>query len=155
MGWLTTTTTQHTSTTRYNQAPLRESLPRERRAEVLYQRHNTWDFRHARVWRGWTVSVLGSWFPNAIRALNKMGVRIIFIPTLWKLSNHEGLKYDSRSEDVFVNSTIVARAFVQNVCVLFYNTGGRLRRIITGVVDLLAVHGSAVKLRAEEQTVVN
>ena len=57
------------------------------------------------------------------------------IPVLWKLSEcvGKGLKYDSIREDVFINSTIVARAFVQNVCVLFV-IPKTLRRVISGTV---------------------
>jgi predicted amidohydrolase len=96
-------------------------------------------------------------FPEAFRALIKQDARIIFIPTLWKLPDcgEKGLRYNKRSEDMFINSTITTRAFEQNVCVVFCNTGGPLDEGHFGCSQIcMPFLGPIVKLGPEEQVVV-
>ncbi|KAL3421975.1 Nitrilase [Phlyctema vagabunda] len=74
------------------------------------------------------VGMLICWdlaFPEAFRALIAAGARTIIIPTFWNLEdcNAEGLAYNPLSEALFLESTLVARAF-ENTCMLVFSNGG-------------------------------
>lgn len=82
---------------------------------------------------------------------------MIVIPTLWKLPDcgPKGLEYNPDSENIFINSTIATRAFEQNVCVVFCNTGGPAEEGHFGCSQIcLPFMGPIIKLSAEEQIVV-
>ncbi|KAH8653560.1 carbon-nitrogen hydrolase [Xylariales sp. PMI_506] len=96
-------------------------------------------------------------FPEAFRALVRAGARYIFIPTLWRSPDcgEKGLAYNKESEYLFINSTIAARAFEQNACVVFCNTGGPNREEFFGCSQItLPFKGPIVKLDGAEQVTV-
>lgn len=96
-------------------------------------------------------------FPEAFRALVKKGAKMIVIPTLWKLQDcgPKGLAANPESESIFINSIMSARAFEQNVCVVFCNTGGPVSEGHFGNSQItLPFKGPILKATAEEQVVV-
>jgi predicted amidohydrolase len=106
------------------------------------------------------IGLLVCWdlgFPEAFRELVKQGARVIFIPTLWKSVDcgEKGLMYNKDSERTFINSTITTRAFEQNVCVVFCNTGGPDEDVYFGCSQItLPFKGPIIRLDAKEQLVV-
>jgi predicted amidohydrolase len=75
------------------------------------------------------VGLLICWdlgFPEAFRSLIRQGARIIIIPTFWTANDisDRGLAYNEDAELLFLNSTLVARAFENTCCVIFCNAGG-------------------------------
>jgi len=75
------------------------------------------------------VGLLICWdlaFPEAFRALIKSGAHTIIIPTFWSHSDctPAGLTHNPLSEKLFLQSTLVARAFENTCCVVFCNAGG-------------------------------
>jgi predicted amidohydrolase len=56
-------------------------------------------------------------FPEAFRELIMQGAKLIIIPSFWALTDNseQGLAYNPRSEAVFLDSTLTARAF-ENTC---------------------------------------
>ena len=65
-------------------------------------------------------------FPEAFRALIADGAQIIFIPSYWTITDvdEEGLALNPDSEKVFLDCTVVSRAFENTACVVFCNKGG-------------------------------
>lgn len=75
------------------------------------------------------VGVLICWdlaFPEAFRALIMQGAKIILIPTFWTAfdMSEEGLKYNKDGEKLFLETTLVARAFENTCAIVFCNAGG-------------------------------
>lgn len=75
------------------------------------------------------VGILICWdlgFPEAFRSLILQGAKIIIIPTFWTAydMSAEGLAYNKDAEVLFLQSTLVARAFENTACIVFCNTGG-------------------------------
>ncbi|CAK7234982.1 hypothetical protein SBRCBS47491_009135 [Sporothrix bragantina] len=96
-------------------------------------------------------------FPEAFRELVKLGARYIFIPTLWRSPDcgEKGLAYNKQSEHIFINSTIATRAFEQNACIVFCNTGGPDADVYFGCSQItLPFKGPIVKFNGKEQVVV-
>lgn len=65
-------------------------------------------------------------FPEAFRELIAQGAKMIIIPTFWTLKdcNEKGLKRNPLAEQLFLESTLVARAFENTCAVVFCNAGG-------------------------------
>jgi predicted amidohydrolase len=79
------------------------------------------------------VGILVCWdlaFPEAFRQLVLAGAKIIIIPSYWTLQDMciEGLKYNPNCEKVFVQSTLITRAFENTAAVIFCNAGGPARQ---------------------------
>ncbi|TQS31582.1 hypothetical protein Golomagni_08131 [Golovinomyces magnicellulatus] len=75
------------------------------------------------------VGILVCWdlaFPEAFRQLILAGAKIIVIPSYWTSLDmcSEGLAYNADCEKMFVQNALVARAFENNVAVIFCNAGG-------------------------------
>jgi len=75
------------------------------------------------------VGLLICWdlaFPEAFRELIAQGAKMIIVPSFWGLSDctKEGLELNPLSEELFLDSVLVARAFENTVCVVFVNAGG-------------------------------
>jgi len=75
------------------------------------------------------VGLLICWdlaFPEAFRSLVHQGVNLILIPTYWTAFDMkpEGLKINPDAEKLFLESTLVARAFENTCTVIFCNVGG-------------------------------
>jgi predicted amidohydrolase len=76
------------------------------------------------------VGILVCWdlaFPEAFRALVRQGAKIVIVPTFWMATDcsPEGLKYNPDAESLFLQTTLVARAFENTCCVIFVNAGGK------------------------------
>jgi predicted amidohydrolase len=83
------------------------------------------------------VGMLICWdlaFPEAFRALISQGAKIIIVPTFWMLSdcNEAGLAHNKRSEELFLETTLVARTFENTCAVVFANAGAPLEAADTG-----------------------
>ncbi|CZT07561.1 related to NIT3 Nitrilase [Rhynchosporium agropyri] len=65
-------------------------------------------------------------FPEAFRELIAQGAKIIIVPTFWTLADcsEEGLKHNLLSEQLFLESVLVARTFENTCAVVFANAGG-------------------------------
>lgn len=75
------------------------------------------------------VGMLICWdlaFPEAFRELIAQGAKLIIIPAFWKLTDafEAGLKRNPLSEEVFIDSTVVSRAFENTAAVVFCNVAG-------------------------------
>ncbi|KAI1424642.1 carbon-nitrogen hydrolase [Xylaria sp. FL1777] len=75
------------------------------------------------------VGLLICWdlaFPEAFRELIADGAQIICLPTFWSMRDvsDEGYALNSEGEALFLNSTVVARAFENTCAVVFVNAGG-------------------------------
>ena len=73
------------------------------------------------------TGVLVCWdlaFPEAMRSLLQQGVEVVVVPTCWSLADAGvGVKYNPSSERDFLNALCVTRAFENEVCIVFCNTG--------------------------------
>lgn len=65
-------------------------------------------------------------FPEAFRELISQGAQIIIVPTFWNLNDcsAEGLAYNPLSEQLFLESTLISRAYENTCAVIFVNSGG-------------------------------
>ncbi|KAI8623035.1 carbon-nitrogen hydrolase [Xylariaceae sp. FL1651] len=75
------------------------------------------------------VGLLICWdiaFPEAFRELIADGAQIICVPTFWSMRDvsDEGYALNSEGEALFLNSTVVSRAFENTCAVVFVNAGG-------------------------------
>ncbi|PGH11363.1 hypothetical protein AJ80_07154 [Polytolypa hystricis UAMH7299] len=75
------------------------------------------------------VGLLVCWdlaFPEAFRSLIGQGARLIIIPTFWLGSDisPEAQMYNKNAERLFLQSTIVSRAFENTCAIIFCNAGG-------------------------------
>ncbi|KAJ2993876.1 hypothetical protein NUW58_g1707 [Xylaria curta] len=75
------------------------------------------------------VGLLICWdlaFPEAFRELISDGAQIICVPTFWGMRDvsDEGYALNPEGEALFLNSTVVARAFENTCAVVFVNAGG-------------------------------
>ncbi|KAI1503493.1 putative hydrolase, carbon-nitrogen family [Biscogniauxia marginata] len=75
------------------------------------------------------VGLLICWdiaFPEAFRELISDGAQIICVPSFWSLRDvsDEGYELNPEGEALFVNSTVVSRAFENTCAVVFVNAGG-------------------------------
>ena len=54
------------------------------------------------------------------------GAKIIIIPTFWTAfdMSAEGLSINPDAEELFLQNTLIARAFENTACVIFVNAGG-------------------------------
>ncbi|KAF7555383.1 hypothetical protein G7Z17_g2214 [Cylindrodendrum hubeiense] len=92
-------------------------------------------------------------FPEAFRALAKLGARVVVIPILWKLADcgPKGLAVNPDSERIFINSVLSARAYEQNMCVIMCNTGGPADEGHFGCSQItLPFKGPLVKMNGDE-----
>lgn len=75
------------------------------------------------------VGILVCWdlaFPEAFRRLVLAGAKIIIIPSYWTSLDmcSEGLAYNPDCEKMFVQNTLVTRAFESTAAVIYCNVGG-------------------------------
>lgn len=75
------------------------------------------------------VGMLICWdlaFPEAFKELIAQGAKLIIIPAFWKLTDayEVGLKRNPLSEQVFIDATVVSRAFENTCAVVFCNVAG-------------------------------
>lgn len=75
------------------------------------------------------VGILVCWdiaFPEAFRQLVLAGAKIIIIPSFWTLQDmgDEGREYNPECEKLFVQSTLITRAFESTAALIFCNAGG-------------------------------
>ncbi|KAI1481002.1 putative hydrolase, carbon-nitrogen family [Daldinia eschscholtzii] len=75
------------------------------------------------------VGLLICWdiaFPEAFRELISDGAQIICVPTFWSMKDvsDEGYALNPDGEALFLNSTVVSRAFENTCAVVFVNAGG-------------------------------
>ncbi|KAH7161492.1 carbon-nitrogen hydrolase [Dactylonectria macrodidyma] len=75
------------------------------------------------------VGILVCWdlaFPEAFRQLVLAGAKIIIIPSYWTSADmcKEGLAYNPNCEEMFVQSTLITRAFENTAAVIYCNAGG-------------------------------
>jgi predicted amidohydrolase len=64
-------------------------------------------------------------FPEAFRELIARGAEIIIVPTFWTLADctPAGLAHNPRAEALFLESTLISRAYENTCAVIFCNTG--------------------------------
>ncbi|KAI0390350.1 carbon-nitrogen hydrolase [Xylariaceae sp. FL0594] len=79
------------------------------------------------------VGLLICWdmaFPEAFRELIADGAQIICVPTFWSMRDvsDEGYRLNPEGEALFLNSTVVSRAFENTCAVVFVNAGGPPRK---------------------------
>jgi len=84
------------------------------------------------------VGILVCWdlaFPEAFRALIRKGAKIIIAPTFWMMGDcsDEGLALNPQSEALFLQTTLVARAFENTCAVIFVNAGGPVEEGYAGL----------------------
>ncbi len=66
-------------------------------------------------------------FPEIFRAMLRLGVEIVICPSYWCIEDAgEGMKYDDNSEIKLVNALCVARAFENEIILVYANAAGRL-----------------------------
>lgn len=75
------------------------------------------------------VGILVCWdlaFPEAFRQLVLAGARIIIIPSYWTSGDmcSEGLEYNADCEKMFVQASLIARAFENTAAVIYCNAAG-------------------------------
>jgi predicted amidohydrolase len=75
------------------------------------------------------VGLLVCWdlaFPEAFRELISDGAELIVVPSFWTMKDvtDEGYALNPDGEAIFLNSTIVSRAYENTCAVVFVNTGG-------------------------------
>jgi len=75
------------------------------------------------------IGVLICWdlaFPEAFRSLIRQDCKIIMIPTFWKQDDMmpAGLELNPDAEKLFLESTLVARAYENTCMIIFCNAGG-------------------------------
>jgi len=75
------------------------------------------------------IGVLICWdlaFPEAFRSLIRQDCKIIMIPTFWKQDDMmpAGLEINADAEKLFLESTLVARAYENTCTIIFCNAGG-------------------------------
>ncbi|KAI0129605.1 carbon-nitrogen hydrolase [Xylariales sp. AK1849] len=75
------------------------------------------------------VGLLVCWdlaFPEAFRELISDGAKIIVVPSFWTMKDvtDEGYALNPDGEAVFLNSTVVSRAYENTCAVVFVNAGG-------------------------------
>jgi predicted amidohydrolase len=79
---------------------------------------------------------------------------MIIIPTQWRSQDcgPAGLVHNPKSEETFISSVICARAFENNACVVFCNTGGPAAEGNFGASQVtLPFKGPIAKLDPEEE----
>lgn len=64
-------------------------------------------------------------FPEIFRRMTKKGVNIVFCPSYWTYEDANiGLKYDYESEAKFIDALCIARAFENEIVLVFCNAAG-------------------------------
>lgn len=65
-------------------------------------------------------------FPEAFRELVRDGAEVVIIPSFWHMADLDeaGLRVNPRSEEVFLTTTPVARAYENTAAIVFVNAGG-------------------------------
>lgn len=85
-------------------------------------------------------------FPEAFRALIADGAQLILIPSFWMITDMDevGLALNPDSEKVFLDASVVSRAFENTACVALCNKGGcsQVAMPIQGKLKVLEEEGS-------------
>ncbi|MBP7056886.1 carbon-nitrogen hydrolase family protein [Candidatus Gracilibacteria bacterium] len=65
-------------------------------------------------------------FPEIFRKMVQQGVEVVFCPSYWTYQDAGvGLKYDPNSEAIFVNALATARAFENQIVLVYANAAGK------------------------------
>jgi predicted amidohydrolase len=75
------------------------------------------------------IGILVCWdlaFPEAFRALIRLGAKVIVIPSFW--TNYDmstaGREHNPKAEEIFVQASLVTRAFENTATIVFVNATG-------------------------------
>jgi predicted amidohydrolase len=67
-------------------------------------------------------------FPELFRRMVAKGVRIVFCPSFWYYEDAEkGMKYNKKAEEEFIDSLCIARAFENEIILVFCNAAGKFK----------------------------
>ena len=67
-------------------------------------------------------------FPELFRRMVAKGVRIVFCPSFWCYEDaREGMKYNKKAEKEFIDSLCIARAFENEIILVFCNAAGKFQ----------------------------
>ncbi|KAI5782732.1 carbon-nitrogen hydrolase [Geopyxis carbonaria] len=106
------------------------------------------------------VGLLICWdlaFPEAFRSLIVQGAQIIIIPSFWTLDDITGeIRGDlPDSEEIFINATVVSRAFENTACIIYSNAGGRRGRGYAGLSQIaMPLVGVVARAEGSEEQMV-
>lgn len=104
------------------------------------------------------VGLLVCWdlaFPEAFRALVAQGADLIVIPSYWYMSDVDDAarRFNPDCERLFIQSSLVARAFENTAAVVYCNAGG-LSQVALPIVGALGAFGTAEETAAKGEDVL-
>jgi predicted amidohydrolase len=111
------------------------------RVKARYRKINLWLTERKYLTPGNEISVFNTkygkvgliicWdlaFPELFRRMVAKGVRIVFCPSYWCYEDAgKGIKYDKNAEEKFIDSLCIARAFENEIILVFCNAAGKFQ----------------------------